>query len=71
VRVGLDYAAVATAADPNVARALEVLEQVLAQAADPLERRMLQAAGDLLRAVGNGFEADSVVSTEIRRALSD
>jgi len=58
-------------ADRNVARALKVVDQVTAQAVDPDERRMLAAAGDLLRAVGGSFEPGVLLAEELRRALSD
>ncbi len=57
--------------DRSVARALEVVDQVTAQAADPDELRVLAAAGDLLRAVGGSFEPGAVLAEELRRALSD
>lgn len=70
----LDSATVADAdpaiADRNFARALEVVDQVAAQAVDPDERRILTAASDLLRAVGGRFEPGPVLAKELRRALS-
>lgn len=59
-----------TIADRNVARALEVIDQVATQAADPEERRILSAAGDLLRSVGRELEPEAVLAEELSRALS-
>jgi hypothetical protein len=58
-------------ADRNIARALEVIEQVAVQTSDADEKRMLSAAGSLVRAIATDVAPDAVAMEEVRRALSN